>query len=230
MNNEILYEGIGSRIRALRKSRGMTLGELAGHLGKSIATVSKYESGEVTISVDVLIDICSFFNIDPGTLIPGTSTHTEGVDTIRYEKYYEDLLYIYWYNGEQDRIRYALIDNRNVSRTNSILFFDINSPDDIEKATYIYVGEMNYSDTGTVFLHTNSLPPFDKMTLRVPSFTRGHPYRIGLMATLSLYYQNVAAKVIATSSPVKDPTALMPQLKLSREELQSVRRTNFLIV
>lgn len=230
MNNKKLYEDIGYRIRAFRRNRGMSISELAGHIGKSIATVSKYESGDVTISADVLVDICACLSIEPGTLLPTTVSQAKDSDATRYENYYEDNLYIYWYNGEQNRVRSAFIDNTTGSRTHSILYFDINSPDDIEKATYIYVGEMDYSDTGTVFLYTNSLPPFDKMALRVPSFTRGHPYRTGLVDSISLYYQSVATKIIITSSPVKDPTALMPKLKLSREELQRVRKTNLLIV
>ena len=230
MNNKHLYENLGSRIRAFRKSRNMSLAELAGRLGKSIATISKYESGDVAISVDVLLDICSCFDIDPGTLLPQISSHPENVDTLRYHNYYEELLYLYWYNGEQKRVRKALIDNRNSSRTHSILYFDIDSPNDLESATFIYLGEMNYSDTGTVFLYTNSIPPFDKITVRIPSFTRGASHRVGLMSSVSVYYQNVASKVIATASPVKDPSSLLTELKLNTEDIRTLRRTNFLII
>jgi len=230
MNKESLYENIGFRIRAFRKNRGMSLKDLAGYLNKSIATVSKYESGDVAISIDVLIDICACFDIDPGTLLPGPAPASEDTVIDRYSKFHEDALYIYWYNGEQNRVRSAFIDNMGSHRTHSALYMDINTPKDLEKATFIYTGEMDYSDTGTVFLYTNTMPPFDKMTLRVPSFTRRQTHRIGLMLSLSYYYQNVAAKVVATSVPVRDPSTLLPEVKLTADEIREIRRSNFLIV
>ncbi len=230
MGNNTLYQEIGYKIRSFRKTRNMTLSELADRIGKSIATVSKYESGEVAISIDALIDICKCFNIDPGVMLPMTSTSSDEVNTERYGKFYEELLYIYWYNGGQNRVRTALIDNRGSSRSHTALYMDINSPDEIEKATFIYTGKMDYSDTGTVFLYTNTMPPFDKMTVRVPSFTRRQPHRIGLMLALTYYYQNVAVKVIAASVPIKDPSSLLHELKLTNEEIKDIRRSNFLIV
>lgn len=120
------------------------------------------------------------------------------------KNFFEDILYIYWYNGEHNRIRSALIDNRSASRTKSILYYDIESTKNIDNSTFIYLGTMNYSDTGSVFVYTNSLPPFDKMTIRIPSFTRAQNYRFGLMTTLSYFYQNVATKIIAASKPLSE--------------------------
>ncbi|WP_287586912.1 helix-turn-helix domain-containing protein [Mogibacterium sp.] len=232
MDNKQLYTEIGLKIRSFRKSRGMTLIELAQLINKSVPTVSKYEHGEVSIGIDILMDICRIFDVDIDIFLPCTSTHPENADIVRYEKFFEDILYIYWYNGEHNRIRSALIDNRSASRTKSILYYDIESTKNIDNSTFIYLGTMNYSDTGSVFVYTNSLPPFDKMTIRIPSFTRAQNYRFGLMTTLSYFYQNVATKIIAASKPLSeaDKKALLPQLKISAEEIKEIKRTNFFIV
>ena len=230
MDNRRLYTDIGLRIRALRRSRGMTLSELSRTLNKSVATLSKYESGDVAIGLDVLVDLCRIFNVDAEFLLPGTSTRTGDADLARYEKYFEEILYIYWFNGEQNRVRCALIDNRNSARVKSTLYFDVEDPLDIEKASFIYYGDMTYSDTGTDFNYTNSLPPFDRMSIRIPSFTRKQAYRKGLMTTMSFYYQNVATKILAASAPIRNHDLLLPELKLSNEEIREIRRTNFFIV
>ena len=229
MDNKTLYADIGMRIRAFRKNRGMTLSELARILNKSVPTVSKYESGEVAIGIDVLLDICSCFDIAPGALLPDTSSDPESEDTSRYGKYYEELLWLYWYNGEQNCVRSALIDNRNSSMTRSTLYFDIDSAEDLAHASFIYDGEISYSDTGTVFLYSNTIPPFDKLVLRIPSFTRNQPFRVGMFITMNYYYQNVAVKAVVASAPVHDGNTLLPKLKLTNEELREIRRTNFFI-
>ena len=70
MDNKQLYTEIGLKIRSFRKSRGMTLIELAQLINKSVPTVSKYEHGEVSIGIDILIDICRIFDVDIDILSP----------------------------------------------------------------------------------------------------------------------------------------------------------------
>ena len=52
------------------------------------------------------------------------------------------------------------------------------------------------------------------------------------MTTLSYFYQNVATKIIAASKPLSeaDKKVLLPQLKISAEEIKEIKRTNFFIV
>ena len=55
---------IGSRIRNYRKMKGLTLQQLADTIHKSRATVSKYETGEITIDIETLYDISSALEVD----------------------------------------------------------------------------------------------------------------------------------------------------------------------
>ena len=57
-----------------RRTKHMTLSDLSKKLNKSVATISKYEKGEVLISIDTLVDICQILNIDIASLLPITST------------------------------------------------------------------------------------------------------------------------------------------------------------
>lgn len=232
MDNKQLYKEIGLKIRSFRKSRGMSLTELANLLNKSVSTVSKYEYGEVSISTDILVEICSIFNIASDSLLPFTTSTTHDGELARYEGFFEELLYIYWYNKEYNELRYALIDNRNPSRTKSTMYLHVENTKYIDNADYIYLGNVTYSDTGAVFTYTNSLPPFDNTVVRIPSFARNQQYRFGLMTTQSYYYQNVAVKIAATSKPVNecDKPDLLEHLKISPEEIKEMKRTNFFII
>ena len=59
------YSEIGSRIRSLRKSKGMNQSELAEKLKKSLRTVQKYETGEIEISFSVACQIANILDSTP---------------------------------------------------------------------------------------------------------------------------------------------------------------------
>lgn len=202
---------------------------MADELGKSVATISKYESGDLAIGIDALIDICRILNLSIETLLPDTSSNVPSDDFKRYEKIFEDKLYIYWYNGEQKRIGVAALSNDSISM-NSILFFGLKDVSNIYECEYIYNGTILLSDTCIVYLYRNTDPPFDTLMMRLPVFSKKGRNRIGLMTTISSYYQSIALKVFVSETPVTDPESLMPNLIISQEELKDMKRSNFFTV
>ena len=52
---------IGENIRRLRKTRGMTQSQLAVALGISVATLSSYECGKTTPSMDSILQMSRYF-------------------------------------------------------------------------------------------------------------------------------------------------------------------------
>ena len=54
---------VGQRIQFFRKLKGFTQQQLADAIGKSKATVSKYEKGEISIDVETLNDISQVLGI-----------------------------------------------------------------------------------------------------------------------------------------------------------------------
>ena len=60
--------GIGQRIRALRKQRGLNLKDLADKLGVSMQMVSFYERGECNIPSSRIVDIARVLGVTPGYL------------------------------------------------------------------------------------------------------------------------------------------------------------------
>lgn len=63
------YSEIGSRIRSLRKSKGMNQSELAEKLKKSLRTVQKYETGEIEISFSVACQIANILDSTPSFVL-----------------------------------------------------------------------------------------------------------------------------------------------------------------
>ena len=53
----------GKRVKELREERGISMGELARHIGTSQQNVSRWESGEVMPGGDALLKLSKFFNV-----------------------------------------------------------------------------------------------------------------------------------------------------------------------
>ena len=62
-------EHVGERIKFYRKTKHMTLSELAESIHRSTSTLSKYETGAIPISVDVLFDISKILNVSVNQLV-----------------------------------------------------------------------------------------------------------------------------------------------------------------
>ena len=63
----------GKRIRHFRKSRAMTLEELAALIHKSKATLSKYEKGEISLDLDTLYDLAAALRVQAEQFLPAGS-------------------------------------------------------------------------------------------------------------------------------------------------------------
>ena len=72
---------IGKRIRAFRKARHLTLEELAQILCKNKSTLSKYETGEIEVSIDVVNELAKILDTTP-TFILGYETNTAPIRSL----------------------------------------------------------------------------------------------------------------------------------------------------
>ena len=70
-----LTRHIGQRIRLYRKSNGLTLEELAARIHKSKSSVSKYESGDIAVDVETLVEIANALGIDLWQLLDVDQVH-----------------------------------------------------------------------------------------------------------------------------------------------------------
>ncbi|MEY8367710.1 helix-turn-helix transcriptional regulator [Anaerovoracaceae bacterium 42-11] len=219
-----LYENVGKRLRAHRKAQQITLKQLSAALGKSLATVSKYEKGEIAVDLEVLVDWCRYLNVDIGTLLPGTK-ETE-VDASRYAGNFADRLYLYSYLGHKNKIHFDVIENDNETMQ-STFYLNVADVNDLSTCSFIYSGKVIYSDISTSFVFFNTSPPFDMMTFNVPTLSEDQNHRIGMLSSITFSYRNIAIKVLVSRTPVTDKKFLMEKLLLSQEELKHIRAINF---
>lgn len=64
-------EQIGTRIRAIRTKSGISQEQLAGYLGISAATLSRYERTQIIPKLSIIVAISKVFNVSLDYLICG---------------------------------------------------------------------------------------------------------------------------------------------------------------
>ena len=60
---------IGNNIRFLRRSKGLTQGDLANKLNKHSVSISDYEKGKSTPPIEVALQLCEIFAVDLNSLV-----------------------------------------------------------------------------------------------------------------------------------------------------------------
>ena len=223
------YKFLGEKLRAHRKTKKMTIKEIAVEINKSIATVSKYEKGEIAIDVETLYKWCSFMNIDVQSLLPQNDASPVNENITRYKKHLFDKLYVYNYRSKGKKFYNAVIecDNKTCNVTMYLFAKDINNYFDCE---FLYKGYVIYSDTHTSFVVRNINPPFDLLVLSIPTMSAKNEYIIGLLTSTTTHYENIALKTLVSESPITDTDLLEKKLKLTTEELKLIKATNFFII
>jgi transcriptional regulator with XRE-family HTH domain len=80
MNHDAIYKIVGDRIRARRKTLGMTQAQLAQRLEISRASLANIETGRQSVLVHNLYSIAHAIDLAPESLLPAVS-----VDSMKNE-------------------------------------------------------------------------------------------------------------------------------------------------
>ena len=108
---------VGAQIRRYRKNRQMTLQQLADRIHKSRASVSKYETGEVSLDIVTLTEIARVLEVQPGQLVD-LPVQGRGGGQAPFRKQRDQpvfqarRLYFYFYDGRYKRLKDGIIDIR----------------------------------------------------------------------------------------------------------------------
>lgn len=136
---------------------------------------------------------------------------------------------IYWYNGEEKRVKNAMIENSHPSMKSKI-YFVTDAENSEYQSDFIYHGTVSYSDTSITFYYTNEAPPFDKVFIRMPLLFQKGRRQKGIMSCISLYYQGITLKILVSREPLTVTDEIRNELLMTPEEIKELKRTNMLII
>lgn len=228
---------IGARIRELRKAQGMTLQQLADAIHKSRASVSKYETGEITLDVDTLSDISGVLCVPLGHLlaVPPPASQASVSETAGSSPFFQaDRLYFYFYDGRYKRLKDGVIDihkhGRHSEGYDASLSISAVTPTGRSSGIF-YSGKVVYSDMLIRFSFVNQYNTLEEDLLYIFNPLERRNMTEGLLCGISSAdLMPCAFKCLVTLTPQAHTDELIRQLMITRKDLSRWQKLNMFIV
>lgn len=233
-----LNKHIGKQIRMYRKVQGLTLQQLADLIHKSRASVSKYETGEITLDVETLYDISRALHISMNQLTdyqPEQTVLQEPIpETNSGSPFFEARrLYFYFYDGRYNRLKDGIIDvypsQEQPGEFNASLSISAMTPSG--RSSAYYTGKVVYSDMLIRFSFVNQYNKLEEDLLYIFNPLEIWDFTEGLLCGISSAdLMPCAFKCLVTLTPQEPTEDLRRQLLITKKELQRWQKLNMLIV
>ena len=109
---ESITKEVGSRIRYARKSRGMSMDELAQAIYKTRSAISKYENGQISVDIATLYDIANALKISIYDLLHRNTPDINQEYNAEVPAFFRGVsqLYMYFFDGRVNRAQCTVID------------------------------------------------------------------------------------------------------------------------
>lgn len=228
---------VGNRIRMYRKSAGMTLQTLADHIHKSRASVSKYETGEITLDIETLFEIAQVLQVSPNQLIdfkPPVPKQEEifAGPVMKSPFFQARRLYFYFYEGRYKRLKDGIIDITEEENGEYGATLSISSMSSTGRSSHIYYsGKVVYSDMLIRFSFVNQFNGLEEDLLYIFNPLDIRDSTDGLLCGISsVDLMPCAFKCLVTLTPQEYTEEFKRRLMISRQELQKWQKLNMMIV
>lgn len=234
-----LSRHIGEKIRMYRKVRGMTLQQLADSIHKSRATVSKYETGEITLDIETLFDISQALNINLSQLTDYQPPAPEPIPaepgvTRKSPFFQAKRLYFYFYDGRYNRLKDGIIDiyERKEHPGDYEASLSISSVTPTGRSSEVYyTGKVIYSDMLIRFSFVNQCNTLEEDLLYIFNPLEIRDSTCGLLCGISSAdLMPCAFKCLVSLTPKEHTEEFQEQLLLTKKELRRWQKLNMFIV
>ena len=230
---------VGNRIRNYRKMKKMTIQQLADQIHKSRATVSKYETGEITLDVETLCEIAGALDVSISQLAdyrPPRESAPPAAGLRGESPFFQaDRLWFYFYDGRYDRLKEGVIDvHKRVMDDegcyDAAMSIRATTESGRSSETY-YSGNVLYSDMLIRFSFLNQYNKLEQDLLYIFNPLELRDCTEGLLCGISSAdLMPCAFKCLVTLAPGEDYASLRERLRLTPKELRRWQKMNMLIV
>ena len=221
-----LMQYIGKQIRHYRKARGLTIKELAEKIHKSKGSVSKYESGQITLDIATIFSLAEALQIELNHLVNYQLSYSDIAKNNRNPFKEHNVLYLY--HMRSNSVFRSVIHLRPAAeKTYATLFYRVADLADSQNCKCIYEGEMYCHDTILCFTLQNFLNPVENLLL---NFTIPAKYFSSLTGFISGLGANTLVPAcfigVLSSAPLVETEELKQKLKVPKESLVELKKRN----
>lgn len=227
---------IGAKIKYFRKNKNFSLQEMADLLCKSKATVSKYENGQITIDIETLYNIAKVLGVHVEQLLYSEPMETTAKVLHKVPAFFRALsqFYIYFYDGRIHEISRCVVDILSQAGGNHykvMMYMNIENYEHYQNCENTYFGFLHHYDSLSKLTLTNRDNPMEQVTITVLASFLDAPSKMGLFTGISSRpMMPVATKVMISKKKQKEDTALVEHLKISKEDIKTMKLYNMFTV
>lgn len=226
----------GAKIRACRKKRHLTLEQLSAIIAKSRSTLSKYETGEISIDLETLYEIADALHVrtDEFLYIPEQPAAPSGNGVL--PAFFRDIsrFYSYIYDGRVGKIIRCVfelgpaLDN---NRQRISMYMNFKDYKDFQNAENTYYGWIEHFDALTNIQLVNRDMPMEKASVQILAATLDSDTKRGLFNGFSSRpMMPIAAKMLLSRTRLTEDKELLHSLKISREDIRLMKLYNMMSV
>lgn len=231
-----ITEHVGDRIRRARKGRGLTIEEFARMINKSKATVSKYESGSITVDIETLLDIADALDMELKSLIDYHSPNVKSRPLPQNSFFNQQRYYVYNYDGRIKDVVRSLIEIHRPPDDDSPIdahfYMGLNENFNTEKAQHIFEGTMTAYDTITHINLVNQINMTEQVYLCILNPMHANSPAVGILSGIasSPFFAPVAIKILVSKKQIREDTLLHEVIELNKEDSRTLRYYNMMVI
>ena len=231
-----INQEVGKKIRTFRKKRNMTVQNLADLIKKSKATVSKYETGEISIDLVTLYAVADALKIHVEQLLyiePQVETYSGSSEPSAFFKN-SSRFYSYIYDGRNNSLMRCVIDvfpQADPPKFKTVFYMNIKNYSNYEDCENTYWGYMEHYDVLTTMILKNQATPVEKIMINILASFMDSDKKWGLMASVSFRpFMPVASKMLFSKTPLPETPELISELKISKEDIRIMKMYNMMAI
>lgn len=222
---------VGQNVRLLRRAKHMTLDEMASYIGKSKATVGKYEQGSIAMDIDTLFDVAKALSVKPSTLLTDLAADTRAERKGGSALEQSGRRYLYYYDGRTGHIVKSLLVFDSEEEPLVTMFYNLDSFLEPQRSRALYCGRMQRHELITNYLLQNQTNGIEHVFICTLKPLGSSGVEDGLLSGLSSRtLLPVSAKCALCDHVLAEDDALKERLTLTREDLRLTRKFNMFTV
>jgi transcriptional regulator with XRE-family HTH domain len=227
---------IGKKIKSFRKSKGLTVQQLADLLHKSKATVSKYENGDIGIDIETLYEIAAVLNLHLEQLlyIPpnNNSVIANNIPSAFFQ--HSSRFYSYFYDGRNKQLIRCVMDiiaRSDTSSYKAVLYMNLKDYNNYQACENTYWGDIEHYDVLTSMILKHQATPLEQITINILASFLDTDRKWGLMSGVSFRpFMPIALKMLFAKQPLEETQALINELKINKEDIRVMKMYNMMSI
>lgn len=227
---------VGKKIRTFRKSKGMTIQQLADLIHKSKATVAKYENGDIAIEIETLYEIAVALNIHVEQLLYIPPQNSDSLSNSIPSTFFQNSsrFYSYFYDGRSNHLVKCVMDilaRTDAASYKAMLYMNVKDYEEYQNCENTYYGYIEHYDVLTSIILKNQATPVEQITINILASFLDSDRKWGLMSGVSFRpFMPIALKMLFSKKPLEENQALIHELKISKEDIRLMKLYNMMSI